>query len=69
MDNLIRRLEALHRQLRAAPGEAGYDPRIVEAIANCLRDLHAIAAQSTEASADPRLRLVESGFALHQVLH
>jgi hypothetical protein len=69
MDILIRRLEALHRLLRATPGAAGRDPRIVEAVANCLRELHAIAAQSAEASENMHLRLVDGDLARHRGLH
>ena len=61
MDQIIRRLETLHRALRAAPESAGDAPRVAEAVAACLRDLHAIAAQAAEDAdrARPRLRLVE----------
>jgi hypothetical protein len=73
MDILIRRLEALHRMLRAAPTDASCaapcDPRIVEAVADCLRELHAIAARSAEVSEDAHLRLVVAGRAPHRGLH
>jgi hypothetical protein len=41
----------------------------VEAVANCLRELHAIAAQSAEASENMHLRLVDGDLARHRGLH
>lgn len=63
MDQIIRRLETLHRALRAAPENARDAPRIAEAVAACLRDLHAIAAQAADDAdrARPRLRLIDGG--------
>jgi hypothetical protein len=65
MEHIIRRLEAIHRALRTAPASFGGDARVTEAVAGCLRQLHAIAAQSAQsfqsAQVDPareaRLRL------------
>jgi hypothetical protein len=61
MDQIIRRLETIHRALRAAPESFGDDPRIAEAVADCLRELHAIAAQASDDMdfARPRLRLID----------
>jgi hypothetical protein len=61
MDQIVRRLESLHRVLRAAPENACDAPRVAEAVAACLRDLHAIAAQAAEDAdrARPRLRLID----------
>lgn len=63
MDHIIRRLETIHRALRAAPERFGRDPRMTEAVADCLRELHAIAAQSTDSpdGSRARLRLVDGG--------
>jgi hypothetical protein len=52
MEQIIRRLEAIHRALRAAP-DCDEDARVAEAVAGCLRRLHAIAAQ--DAAERPRL--------------
>ena len=61
MDQIVRRLETLHRALRAAPENACDAPRVAEAVAACLRELHAIAAQAAEGAdrAGPRLRLID----------
>jgi hypothetical protein len=48
MEHIIRRLEAIHRALRTAPASLAGDSRVTEAVACCLRQLHAIAA-----TADP----------------
>ncbi len=71
MDNLIRRLEIIHRALRAAPQPFDRDPRMAEAVADCLRELHAIAAQSTDRrdDAQPRLRLVDAALRAQHRLH
>ena len=44
MEHIIRRLEAIHRALRTAPPDLAGDSRVTEAVARCLRQLHAIAA-------------------------
>jgi hypothetical protein len=54
IEQIIRRLEAIYRALAAAPDD-DEDARVAEAVAGCLRRLHAIAAQG----ADRRLHLVE----------
>jgi hypothetical protein len=61
MDQIVRRLETLHRALRAAPENAGDAPRVAEAVAACLGDLHAIAARAAQDAdrARPRLRLID----------
>ncbi len=61
MEHIIRRLEAIHRALRTAPASPGDDSRVTDAVAGCLRQLHAIAAQSAEADPAPaaRLRLID----------
>jgi hypothetical protein len=53
MEHIIRRLEAIHRALRTAPASLAGDSRVTEAVAGCLRQLHAIAAQG--ADADPAM--------------
>jgi hypothetical protein len=52
MEQIIRRLEAIHRAVRAAP-DCAEDARVAEAVVGCLRRLHAIAAQG--ATEPPRL--------------
>ena len=52
MEHIIRRLEAIHRALRTAPASLEGDSRVTEAVARCLRQLHAIAAQSADRSGD-----------------
>ncbi len=71
MDHIIRRLETIHRALRAAPEGFGRDPRIAEAVAGCLRELHAIAAQAAGGPDGPRsrLRLVDAAPPALQRLH
>jgi chemotaxis regulatin CheY-phosphate phosphatase CheZ len=59
MDQIIRRLETIHRALRNAPESLGCDPRVAEAVAGCLRELHAIAAQTIREDSRRRLRVVE----------
>ena len=61
MDQIIRRLETIHRALRNAPESLGCDPRVAEAVAGCLRELHAIAAQGAEEGEDAqrRFRLID----------
>ena len=61
MDHIIRRFEAIHRALRTAPASSGGDSRVTDAVAGCLRQLHAIAAQSADAGPAPeaRLRLID----------
>jgi hypothetical protein len=54
MEQIIRHLEAIYRALRAAP-DYDEDTRVAEAVAGCLRRLHAIAAQSS----DERPRLID----------
>jgi hypothetical protein len=46
MERVINRLEAIHRALRSAPKQGRVDVIAAESVALCLRDLHAIAAQS-----------------------
>ncbi len=59
MEHIIRRLEAIHRALRTAPAGCGGNSRVTEAVAGCLRQLHAIAAQSAgDDPAEARLRLI-----------
>jgi hypothetical protein len=53
MQHIIRRLEAIHRALRTAPEGLASDSRVTEAVARCLCQLHAIAAQA--ADADPAM--------------
>jgi hypothetical protein len=57
MDQLIRRLENIHRALRAAPPHWQCDPRVADGVALCLRELHAVAAREAPPQA-PRLRVV-----------
>jgi hypothetical protein len=61
MEHIIRRLEAIHRALWTAPAGCGGDSRVTEAVAGCLRQLHAIAAQSADGdpAREARLHLVE----------
>lgn len=60
MEQIVHRLENLYRFLRAAPQNACVAPGVAEAVAACLRDLHAIAAQTAELNpARPRLRLID----------
>jgi len=61
MEQRVRCLEVIQRALRAAPQNSGGDPRITEAVADCLRDLRAIAAQAADDDnpARPHLRLIE----------
>jgi hypothetical protein len=56
MDQIIHRLETIHRARRAAPQSYGCDPRVAETVAACLRELHAVAAQSV--GEGPRLRVI-----------
>lgn len=71
MDRLIRRLESMHRALRAGPPTHASDARVAESIASVLRELHGIAARGQGMAAEsPRLRLVdraspEGGTRLH----
>jgi hypothetical protein len=55
LEQIIQRLETIHRALSAGT-ESGCDPRLAEAVAGCLRELHAIAAQSADEAR--RLRLI-----------
>ena len=57
MEHIIRRLEAIHRALRTAPASLEDDSRVTEAVARCLRQLHAIAAQSAEVDPAREARL------------
>jgi hypothetical protein len=61
MQQVIHRLEAIHRALRNAPKAYRCDPRVADSVAICLRELHAIAAQSSEddRALGPRLRLID----------
>ena len=60
MEHIIRRLEAIHRALRTAPARLEGDSRVTEAVARCLRQLHAIAAQSADDPArEARLRPIK----------
>ena len=52
MEQIIRRLEAIYRTVRAAPHcdddvRCNQDARVAEAVAGCLRRLHAIAGQAS----------------------
>jgi hypothetical protein len=60
MDQLILRLETIHRGLRNSSQKLQRDRHIAESVAGCLRDLHTIAAQRADRTEDawPRLRLV-----------
>ncbi len=72
MDQIIRRLETIHRALRNAPEGLGCDPRIAEAVAGCLRELHAIAAQAAEENVDNarrRFRLIDGAVPAKSRLH
>jgi hypothetical protein len=61
MQQVIHRLEAIHRALRNAPKSYRCDPRVAESVAICLRELHAIAAQSSwdNGGSGHRLRLID----------
>jgi hypothetical protein len=61
MDQIVRRVEILHRALSAEPERSCGETRLAEAVAACLRDLHAIAARAAN-DADParsRPRLID----------
>jgi hypothetical protein len=54
IEQIVRRLEAIYRALRAAPYREdevrlSEDTRVAEAVAGCLRRLRAIAAQRSDA--------------------
>jgi hypothetical protein len=57
MEHIIRRLEAIHRALRTAPADLAGDSRVTEAVACCLRQLHAIAV--TDPAMAARLRPIK----------
>jgi len=61
MQQVIDRLEAIHRALRNAPKSYRCDPGVADSVAICLRELHAIAAQSVGdgPASGPRLRLID----------
>ena len=69
MDQIIRRLETIHRALRNVPEGRGCDPRVAEAVAGCLRELHAIAAQAAQDDARRRFRVVEGAAPSKSCLH
>ena len=58
MEHIIRRLEAIHRALRTAPASLEGDSRVTEAVARCLRQLHAIAA-TADPPMEARLRPIK----------
>ncbi len=66
MEQIIHRLEAIHRALRNAPKTYRCDPRVADLVALCLRDLHAIVAaqalgetRTLGETPAPRLRLID----------
>jgi hypothetical protein len=61
MEEIIDRLEAIHRALRTAPAQAKRDALVADCVALCLRDLHAIVAQSRTGGQvqPPSLRLID----------
>ncbi len=59
MEQIVRGLEEIYRALRAASEYSGNDPRIAGAVATCLRDLHAIAAQAPNDGPARRFRLID----------
>ena len=63
MDQLILRLETLHRSLRNGARSHDCDRRVAESVAICLRDLHSLAARSVDGAGKerPLLRLVVGG--------
>ncbi len=58
MEQLVRSLETIHRALSAA-ADSDDDPRLTEAVATCLRDLHGIAAQAPNDGPARRFRLID----------
>ncbi|RAI16434.1 hypothetical protein SAMN06265338_106220 [Rhodoblastus acidophilus] len=64
MEEIIKRLEKLHRALRTAPAQVERDVQAAISVAICLRDLHAIAAQARAGGNErPSLRLIDCGLA------
>jgi len=61
MEQIITRIESLHRALRGAPLPERSDELAAESLALCLRELHAIVAQSRAGGRTrrPRLRLID----------
>ncbi|MBB4199339.1 hypothetical protein CCR94_05775 [Rhodoblastus sphagnicola] len=61
MEDIINRIESIHRALRSAPRQEQRDELAAESLALCLRDLHAIVAQSRAAgrARRPSLRLID----------
>ena len=60
MEKIINRLETIHRALRNAPIQGRRDMQVADSVALCLRELHAIAAQTCgRVGRKPSLRLVD----------